>query len=269
MANYTGQVLSMTKDGNTYIYDVGNIHYGVCDTAAATQAKTVSIPEITALTAGLCVRVKFVNAQTYNGAPTLNLSSLGAKSIYRNGTTAAAQYEWQADEVLDFVYDGTGWIMLEGAVPTTTYYGGRVKLSSLTNSTSETLAATPKAVKDAYDLANGKVSCTAANVQTALGINTSSTDDLFLKKDGTFAEVAAKPITVTLSPITTTGGSYINTWSNTDTAKITSDMSLVWYECPNMSLFASDISVITGNGSIQLTCSNTVAGTTSMTVRVM
>ncbi|MDM7245073.1 phage tail protein, partial [Escherichia coli] len=38
----------------------------------------------------------------------------------------------------------------------TTARKGLVQLSSATNSTSETLAATPKAVKAAYDLANGK-----------------------------------------------------------------------------------------------------------------
>ncbi|HCT3422049.1 TPA: phage tail protein [Escherichia coli] len=42
---------------------------------------------------------------------------------------------------------------------------GFVQLSSATNSTSETLAATPKAVKDAYDLANGKY--TAQDATTA------------------------------------------------------------------------------------------------------
>ncbi|MFA2045259.1 tail fiber protein, partial [Escherichia coli] len=38
----------------------------------------------------------------------------------------------------------------------TTTRKGIVQLSSAINSTSETLAATPKAVKAAYDLANGK-----------------------------------------------------------------------------------------------------------------
>ncbi|HBE6275318.1 TPA: tail fiber protein [Escherichia coli] len=42
---------------------------------------------------------------------------------------------------------------------------GIVQLSSATNSTSESLAATPKAVKAAYDLANGKY--TAQNATTA------------------------------------------------------------------------------------------------------
>ncbi|WP_269318852.1 phage tail protein, partial [Escherichia coli] len=40
-----------------------------------------------------------------------------------------------------------------------------VQLSSATNSDSETLAATPKAVKTAYDLANGKY--TAQDATTA------------------------------------------------------------------------------------------------------
>ncbi|WP_173673308.1 tail fiber protein, partial [Escherichia coli] len=42
---------------------------------------------------------------------------------------------------------------------------GIVQLSSATNSTSESLAATPKAVKAAYDLANGKY--TAQDATTA------------------------------------------------------------------------------------------------------
>ncbi len=42
---------------------------------------------------------------------------------------------------------------------------GLVQLSSATNSDSETLAATPKAVKTAYDLANGKY--TAQDATTA------------------------------------------------------------------------------------------------------
>ncbi|EFI3688483.1 TPA: phage tail protein [Escherichia coli] len=60
---------------------------------------------------------------------------------------------------------------------------GFTQLSSATNSTSETLAATPKAVKDAYDLANGKY--TAQDATTAqkglvqLSSATNSTSETF------------------------------------------------------------------------------------------
>ncbi|MCI4480356.1 phage tail protein, partial [Escherichia coli] len=52
---------------------------------------------------------------------------------------------------------------------------GFTQLSSATNSTSETLAATPKAVKAAYDLANGKYTAQDATT-TQKGIVQLSSD---------------------------------------------------------------------------------------------
>ena len=138
------------------------VYYGACSTAAATQAKAVTISGITALTAGLSIRVKFANAQTYNGNPTLNLNSLGPVSIKRNGTTDAARYEWQAGEVLDFVYDGTYWIIVNGGAATTTY-NGETKLSSSVSSTSEAQAATSKVANLlAKDFSDVEASTTAS-----------------------------------------------------------------------------------------------------------
>ena len=54
--------------------------------------------------------------------------------------------------------------MLDGMVANTTYYG-MTKLSSSTSSTSTTMAATPSAVKSAYDLAN-TANTAAANLQS-------------------------------------------------------------------------------------------------------
>lgn len=61
---------------------------------------------------------------------------------------------------------------------------GVTKLSSSVTSTSTSLAATPSAVKQAYDLADGKVSCTAENVKSALA--TTSGTQKFLREDGTW-----------------------------------------------------------------------------------
>lgn len=136
--------------------DIGNgIWYGVCSTGAGTQTKAVTISGITALTEGLSIRVRFVNAQTYNGQAMLNLNSLGAIGIVQRGTTASVRYEWFAGEVVDFIYNGTNWVIVNGGVATTTYYGF-TKLSNSTSSTSTSLAATPSAVKAAYDLADSK-----------------------------------------------------------------------------------------------------------------
>lgn len=157
----SGQVVSFVYNGTYWIYCGGgsggnNTYYGECSTAAATQAKTVTITGFpTTLKAGLSVRIKFTNAQTYAGAPTLSVNSIGAKTIRRVNGTSAAQYEWVAGEVLDLVYDGTYWTLVDGGMATTDYYG-ITKLSSSTSSTSTSMAATPSAVKAAYDLADSK-----------------------------------------------------------------------------------------------------------------
>lgn len=266
MANYTPKALQVSKNGDTYDYDLGNVHYGECSTTASTQTKVVSIPEIESLATGLCVRVKFLNAQDYSGQPKLQINSLTAKNIDRKGTTAAELYEWDANEVLDFIYDGTSFIIQSGAVPTTTYYGSRIKLSSSTSSTSEDLAATPKAVKTAYDLANGKVSCTTANVKSALG--TGSNTDTFLRNDGTWATPKdMRPIVVELGSITNSG-SYVNTFTSSDVASIANvvaGMKPILIECSNSSAFVVAPTISTGNNSITVSCDN-MTGTSTLTV---
>jgi hypothetical protein len=127
--------------------------YATCATAAATQAKEATVVSGSfTLTTGADVIIKFTNAQTYNGQPTLNVGGTGAKNICRNGTSAGMRYMWAAGEMVHFVYDGTNFLQVEGSVASTTYYG-MTKLSSSTTSTSASLAATPAAVKSAIDAA--------------------------------------------------------------------------------------------------------------------
>ena len=134
-----------------------SVFYGTCATAAATKAKVVACEEFTSedLVKGTVINVKFTYAQNYVGSPTLNVNGTGAKTIRITGDTNAGQYEWITGEMLQFVYDGTYWVVTDGGRATTRYYGA-VRLSSDTNSTSTGLAATPSAVKAAYDLADGK-----------------------------------------------------------------------------------------------------------------
>lgn len=96
------------------IYGGDKVYYGTCPTSAGSQEKGVTINGVTAMTEGLSIRVKFSNAQTYNGTPRLNLNGLGAKDVKRSASKSAAQYEWAAGEVLDLVYDGSAWIIVNG-----------------------------------------------------------------------------------------------------------------------------------------------------------
>lgn len=118
--------------------------YGECHTAQATKAKTVEIPGITELQTGLQVRIKFTAAQRAS-SPTLNVNGLGAHPIIRSGTTAVVSYEWLAGEVIDLVFDGTNWIVSDGGIATTSYYG-YTKLYNGAALTSTSLALAPAAL---------------------------------------------------------------------------------------------------------------------------
>lgn len=88
--------------------------YGVCDTAEATVAKTVTISGFpSTLRAGIQVTIKFTNKSGVASA-TLNVNGTGAKPIYRYGTTAVSTGTttsgWVAGAVQTFTYDGTGWV---------------------------------------------------------------------------------------------------------------------------------------------------------------
>lgn len=132
-----------------------NIWYATCISSYSTTAKTATTTTGDfVLEEGSMVRVKF---SSYNTAstPTLNVDGTGAKLIKKYGTTAPSTRTWRTGEVVDFVYDGTNFIISDAGTASTDYYG-YTKLSSSTSSTSTDLAATPSAVKSAYDLANSK-----------------------------------------------------------------------------------------------------------------
>lgn len=133
---------------------VGNsrVWYASCSTAAGTKTKTISLAGLTSLTVGDQFVVYFANAQTYNGAPALQVNEIPAAGIRRLGGTNTQRYEWSAGEILHFVWNGSYFVIVDAGLASTTYFG-YVKLSSAVNSTSEALAATPKAVKLAYDKA--------------------------------------------------------------------------------------------------------------------
>ena len=147
-------------------------YYADCSTSASTQDKELTITDFN-LATGVIVVVKFANANSYNGTARLKINSLAAVDIATVGTTKTSRYYWTAGEVVTFIYDGSNFVMLEGGVATTTYFGV-TKLSSSTSSTSTSLAATPSAVKAAYDLANGKAD--VSDIPTDLSDLTDSTN---------------------------------------------------------------------------------------------
>lgn len=136
-------------------------YYGTCATAAATADKVVTCTGF-ALAIGAKIAVRFTYASTV--APTtLNVNGTGAKSVMRIGTTALLKNFWQAGAVVEFVYDGTNWVIVCGSTASTTYYG-LTKLTSSLTSTSTALALTAGAGKSLQD----QIDALSARI-TALG----------------------------------------------------------------------------------------------------
>ena len=114
-------------------------YYGTCVTAASTRAKVVTCSGFV-LETGASIRVKFSSAQTYNGSPTLNVNSTGAKTV-KSASANAVRYCWNAGEVVSFTYDGSYWIMEDAGIASVSYYGYTMLASA--EGTSSDLALTP------------------------------------------------------------------------------------------------------------------------------
>lgn len=81
--------------------------YGECSTAAATAAKVVTCTDFTELYTGATILVNFSSANTAS-APTLDVNGTGAKSVISSGSIPVTALSGQCE----FVYNGTGWVVL-------------------------------------------------------------------------------------------------------------------------------------------------------------
>lgn len=130
----------------------GGVFFGTCMTAASTNEKVVTTQQGNfKLEVGATVYVQFNTAST-STATTLNIDGTGAIAVQTSATNALMANQIAPKSVVGFVYDGTVYRMLDGAIATTTYYGV-TKLSSAVDSNSTATAATSSAVKQAYELA--------------------------------------------------------------------------------------------------------------------
>ena len=81
--------------------------YGECSTAAATAAKVVTCTDFTTLYTGATILVNFPSANTAS-APTLDVNGTGAKNVVLSGSIPVTALSG----LCEFVYNGTGWVVL-------------------------------------------------------------------------------------------------------------------------------------------------------------
>lgn len=100
-------------DGVSFDGSADVTHYGTCSTAKASATKVVACDNFKLVT-GASIKVKFESENTAS-YPKLNVNSTGAKSIYWRGASLPKDQYWEAGAVLELVYDGSYWNLLDGA----------------------------------------------------------------------------------------------------------------------------------------------------------
>lgn len=97
-------LLSTIRQGDAQI-TVGYITCSVDNTGAAQTAAKENF----SLSENARLVIKMSAAYTYAATPTLSVNSSTPKAIYYNGTAASSSNTWQANELIDCIYDGTQW----------------------------------------------------------------------------------------------------------------------------------------------------------------
>lgn len=194
MASYVGHI----NIGNVN-YPIGSTLYGTCSGVVSGDSTSyaVSMANFDKLETGITIHVKFTTANI-SGATKLKVGNQTAKTI----TNPSSEVSWSANSVISFTYDGTNWIMNDGAntiydiisetnVKDNTHTTGSLitgqrvnqaidnKLSTLV----DTLTGSPAASKTitAFDQVDGKISATFADIAIAESQVTNLTTDLSAK----------------------------------------------------------------------------------------
>ena len=133
-------------DGVSFDGSANITHYGTCSNASNTADKTVTVTGFV-LETGARVTVKFLDSNTASN-PTLNVYNgsayTGAKAIMYRGTSSVSDssnyYRWQSGDIVDFIYDGTNWVMV--GWQTYAYYAESASSASTAVSASSATSAT-------------------------------------------------------------------------------------------------------------------------------
>ncbi|HFV0837481.1 TPA: tail fiber protein, partial [Escherichia coli] len=180
--NSTSEVLAATPKAVKAAYDLANGKYTAQD-ATTTQKGIVQLSSDTNSTSEtLAATPKAVKAaydlaagkapsshthpwNQITGVPTASLTAKGITQL-SSATNSTSEVLAATPKAVKAAYDLAAgkapashthpWSQITGVPAASLTAKGTVQLSSAINSTSEILAATPKAVKAAYDLANGK-----------------------------------------------------------------------------------------------------------------
>ena len=219
-----------------------NTFYGTSSTAAATANKDVVCSDWLD-NYGDIIAVTFTNANTAQ-SPQLAVNGGTARPILLNGNTSGAT--WEAGETVTFMRRqyGGGTPCFEflakstASVPdATTSAKGVVMLSTATNSSDTDKAATPSAVKAAYDLASSK----STAVSTSIILGSQNWVDI---GSGVYAQTAVcSEVSATSIVIVSPAPNYRDYWIASDVFCYNQQTGALGFKCGKTPIPTNNIEV--------------------------
>ena len=217
------QKIAITSLGNAIL------PYAADAQASDTYVVTLS-PVPSAYTAGMTVSFK---ANTVNtGAATLNVNSLGAKSIVKSYNLPLATGDIKANQIVEVIYDGTNFQLLSPVTLPAVAFGSTTKDladASGAQTIAHGLAATPRYVKltSTFTVADQAISFTTTNYNgTQYSLYSFSAADGADTGAGATFRISASDSTYQEGVVTVDATNITITWTKTSTPTGIAD--LIW-----------------------------------------
>lgn len=162
--------------------------YGECSTAAATAAKVVSCADFTELYSGATILVNFTSANTAS-APTLDVNGTGAKNVILSGSIPVTALSG----LCEFVYNGTGWVVLSTGRIAALGTNGKILSSALPSYVDEIIEGYYNPADKLFYKEGKYTNKISGEINKVYVDITNSSGDVFRYSGSTFVKITSSP----------------------------------------------------------------------------